>query len=198
MSLFGGLALFCTGLTLDTYVTGALNPVRRARLRAEEGNDGNRNSPKRREIPYCRRSSHDHASVEDDCLSTGALGRTGGYTGWSFFPGSGTSGQSVPARCFRRHGLITSAGCVAGDRNPSRHRGHQSRRGGGSSGSVSVSAASVGTGQWSIPGRLVDCVSDHRSRSLSNCLASGVCPASRVWVSVMACPSAVVPRRVVA
>ena len=48
MRLFGGVALFCAGLTLETYVTGALNPVRRARLRAEEGNDGNRNSPKRR------------------------------------------------------------------------------------------------------------------------------------------------------
>jgi excisionase family DNA binding protein len=36
MRLFGGLALFCAGLTLETYVTGALNPVRRARLRAEE------------------------------------------------------------------------------------------------------------------------------------------------------------------
>ena len=54
MRLFGGLALFCAGLTLETYVTGALNPVRRARLRAEEGNDGKRNSPQRREIPYCR------------------------------------------------------------------------------------------------------------------------------------------------
>jgi hypothetical protein len=42
--------LFCVrDLPLDTYVTGALNPVRRARLRAEEGNDGKRNdSPKRR------------------------------------------------------------------------------------------------------------------------------------------------------
>jgi excisionase family DNA binding protein len=36
MRLFGGLALFCAGLTLETYVTGALNPVKRARLRAEE------------------------------------------------------------------------------------------------------------------------------------------------------------------
>ena len=38
-----GVALFCTGLTLDTYLTGALNPVRRARFRAEEGIDGERN-----------------------------------------------------------------------------------------------------------------------------------------------------------
>src|SRR5690349_17119043 len=45
MRLFGGVALFCAGLTLETYVTGALNPVRRARLRAEEGNDGKRNPP---------------------------------------------------------------------------------------------------------------------------------------------------------
>src|SRR5215469_8318103 len=45
MRLFGGVALFCAGLTLDTYVTGALNPVRRARLRAEEGNDGKRTPP---------------------------------------------------------------------------------------------------------------------------------------------------------
>src|ERR1700743_472038 len=34
MRLFGGVALFCAGLTLETYVTGALNPVKRARLRA--------------------------------------------------------------------------------------------------------------------------------------------------------------------
>ena len=40
-----GVALFCAGLTLETYVTGALNPVKRARLRAEEGNDGKRNPP---------------------------------------------------------------------------------------------------------------------------------------------------------
>jgi acetoin utilization protein AcuC len=32
------VALFCAGLTLETYVTGAPNPVRRACLRAEEGN----------------------------------------------------------------------------------------------------------------------------------------------------------------
>jgi hypothetical protein len=117
MRLFEGVALFCTGLTLDTYVTGALNPVRRARLRAEEGKDGNRNSPKRREIPYRRRSSDHHEGVEDDRLSARALRRTGRDTGWSFFPGSGTGGQSVSARCFRRHRLITSAGCVAGVRN---------------------------------------------------------------------------------
>src|SRR5260370_16243411 len=43
MRLFGGVALFCAGLTLETYVTGALNPVNRARLRAEEGKYGIQN-----------------------------------------------------------------------------------------------------------------------------------------------------------
>ena len=47
MRLFGGVALFCAGLTLETYVTGALNPVLGATgIAAEEGNDGRRNSPK--------------------------------------------------------------------------------------------------------------------------------------------------------
>ena len=43
MRLLGALLFSVRDLPWDTYVTGALNPVRRARLRAEEGNDGKRN-----------------------------------------------------------------------------------------------------------------------------------------------------------
>ncbi len=45
------------------------------------------------------------------------------------------------------------------------------------------------------PGRLEDCASEWRARSLSN---FGRVPSLPFRVSVMACPSAVVPRRVVA
>jgi hypothetical protein len=45
MRLFGALLFSVRDLPWDTYVTGALNPAQRARLRAEEGNDGKRNSP---------------------------------------------------------------------------------------------------------------------------------------------------------
>src|SRR5580692_3355230 len=46
-----GLALFCTGLTLETYVTGAKYPVK-CSASCGEATYGWRNPPKRRTVPY--------------------------------------------------------------------------------------------------------------------------------------------------
>jgi len=46
-----GLALFCTGLTLETYVTGAKYPVK-CTASCGEATYGWRNPPKRRTVPY--------------------------------------------------------------------------------------------------------------------------------------------------
>lgn len=68
----GGLALFWTGLTLGTYVTGAQDPVK-CLASCGEATYGRRNPPKRRKVSYRRRSGLDHACVEDDRVSAGPL-----------------------------------------------------------------------------------------------------------------------------
>jgi hypothetical protein len=100
-----GVALFCTGLTLETYVTGAQDPVKCSVVRKRQPY-GRRNPPKRRTVPYRCRSGLDHARVKDDRVSLGSLRRAGSDPRGSLLPGTRAGSQPVPQSCLRRYHLI--------------------------------------------------------------------------------------------
>src|SRR6266567_1436464 len=85
-----GVALFCAGLTLETYVTGAPNPVKCSASYGRGNKDGKRNPPKRRQISHRGRGGLDHARVEDDRVPPGALRGTGSDPRWTLLPGAGS------------------------------------------------------------------------------------------------------------
>src|SRR6266481_9270646 len=100
-----GVALFSARLTLETYVTGAPNPVKCSASYGRGLLDGKRNPPKRRQVFDRRRSGLDHARVEDDRVSTGPLRRAGSDPRWTLLPRAGSSGQPVSESRLRRHRL---------------------------------------------------------------------------------------------
>src|SRR5580700_5474669 len=67
--------------------------------------DGKRNPPKRRQISHRRRSGLDHARVEDDRVSPGALRRTGSDPRWTLLPGPRGRRQPVSEGGLRRYWL---------------------------------------------------------------------------------------------
>src|SRR5258707_2518340 len=77
-----GVALFSKRLTLETYVTGAPNPVKCSASYGRGLLDGKRNPPKRRQVFDRRRSGLDHARVEDDRVPPGPLRRAGSDPHW--------------------------------------------------------------------------------------------------------------------
>src|SRR5206468_8718329 len=90
-----GVALFSKRLTLETYVTGAPNPVKCSASYGRGLLDGKRNPPKRRQVFDRRRSGLDHARVEDDRVSTGPLRRAGSDPRRTFLPSTGSCSQPV-------------------------------------------------------------------------------------------------------
>src|SRR2546423_4990115 len=105
-----GVALFSAGLTLETYVTGAPNPVKCSASYGRGLLDGKRNPPKRRQVFDRRRSGPDHARVEDDRVSAGPLRRAGSNPRRTLLPGTGSSGQPVSESRLRRYRLNRPAG----------------------------------------------------------------------------------------
>src|SRR6266567_4754522 len=105
-----GVALFSAGLTLETYVTGAPNPVKCSASYGRGLLDGKRNPPKRRQVFDRRRSGLDHARVEDDRVSAGPLRRAGSDPRRTLLPGTGSSGQPVSESRLRRHRLNPAHG----------------------------------------------------------------------------------------
>src|SRR4029077_4324810 len=100
-----GVPLFHKRLTLETYVTGAPNPVKCSASYGRGLLDGKRNPPKRRQVFDRRRSGLDHARVEDDRVSTGPLRRAGSDPRRTLLPGTGSCSQPVSESRLRRHRL---------------------------------------------------------------------------------------------
>src|SRR4029077_7968755 len=90
-----GVALFRKRLTLETYVTGAPNPVKCSASYGRGLLDGKRNPPKRRQVFDGRRRGRDHARAEDDRVSTGSLRRGGSEPRRTLLPGTGSCSQPV-------------------------------------------------------------------------------------------------------